>query len=58
MTSGIDEMALCWLHTQMKRTRSELSRAEYKGVVNDIANLQKKVDVLEWLMRVAVKETK
>ena len=54
----IDEMALCWLHTQLRRERSELSRAEYKGVVNDIANLQKKVDVPEWLMRVAVKETK
>ena len=52
------EQAICWLHTQLRKTRAELGRAEYKGIVNDIATLQKKIDVLEWLMKVAVKEVK
>lgn len=54
----IDEMALCWLHTQLRRERAELGRAEYKGVANDIAHYQNTVNVLEWLMKVAVKEVK
>ena len=54
----IDEMALCWLHTQLRRERAELGRAEYKGIANDIAHHQTTVNVLEWLMRVAVKEAK
>lgn len=58
MRNNIDELALCWLHTQMRKTRAELGRAEYKGVVNEIAHHQNTLNILEWLMKVAVKEVK
>ena len=54
----IDEMALCWLHAQLRRERAELGRAEYTGVASEIAHHQNTVNVLEWLMKVAVKEVK
>ena len=58
MKSDIGESALMYLHNQLKKARNDLCRAEYKGVANDIAHHQNTVNVLEWLMKVAVKEVK
>lgn len=52
------ERALNYLYKQLKKARIALSRAEVKGVADEIAHLQMKIDVLEWLTAVAVKEVK
>lgn len=55
---SVGEKALSYLYRQLKKTRIALSRAEYKGVAEEIANLQEKIETLEWLTAVAVKEVK
>ncbi len=58
MKNNIPECALQYLYKQLKKARIDLGRAEYKGVADEIANLQTKIEVLEWLTSVAVKEVK
>lgn len=52
------ERALDYLYRQIKKARIALSRAEVKGVADEIAHLQMKIEVLEWLTAVAVKEVR
>lgn len=56
MKNNIPECALQYLYKQLKKARIDIGRAEYKGVAEEIANLQTKIEVLEWLASIAVKE--
>lgn len=52
------ELALKYLYRQLKKARFSLGEAESKQNVDvdEIANLKIKIDVLEWLSGVAIKE--
>lgn len=58
MGNDMKERALLYLYKQIKKTRIDLGRAEYKGIADEVANLQAKVEVLEWLSNVVLKEVK
>ena len=55
MTGDIKERALSFLYRQLKKARIALGRAEENGDAEAMANLQNKIDVLEWLTEITLK---
>lgn len=54
----IQEKALFYLYKKLKLARVSLGRAEQKnGAEREIESLKNKIDVLEWLSAVALKES-
>ena len=57
MHNTIQNRAMHYLYKKIKRARISIGQAENKpNSAQEIANLQKKIEVLEWLAGVAIKE--
>jgi len=53
----IQQKALHYLYSQLRKARISMGQAEGKqNNADEIANLQNKIDVLEWLAGIAMKE--
>ena len=49
--------ALAYLYKELKRAKRTLAYVEYKSrSLEELRNLQNKIDSLEWLIAVAIKE--
>lgn len=52
----IQTKALHYLYSQIRKARIDLGHADKRNNAEEMANLQTKIDVLEWLAGLAIKE--
>ena len=52
----IQQRSLHYLYGQLRKARIAMGHAEEKGNALEIANLKNKIDVLEWVTGVVLKE--
>lgn len=52
----IQTKALHYLYSQIRKARIALGHADKRNNAEEMANLQTKIDVLEWLAGLAIKE--
>ena len=52
----IKQRSLHYLYGKLKHARISLGHAETRKNAEEIANLQSKIDVLEWVIGVVIKE--
>lgn len=56
MHDTIQTKALHYLYSQIRKARIALGNADKRNNAEEMANLQTKIDVLEWLAGLAIKE--
>lgn len=56
MSDTIQHKSLYYLYSQLRKARIALGHAEKRNNTEEIANLQAKIEVLEWLTGIAIKE--
>lgn len=53
---AIRQKSLFYLAKELRKTRIDLGHAEQRHNAEEVSNLQTKIEVLEWLMGVVIKE--